>query len=97
MIAGLDQIDSTSRKEFLDLLTSWNPPQLEDEDESPPIIKWVFLSVAKPDVESALRGAIRINLDNGSNLEEQQKELHSLIAYKIRDISLKNGYSRSLE
>lgn len=97
VIAGLDQIDSSSRTEFLDLLTSWNPPVLEDEDESPPVIKWVFLSVAKPDIELALRDAIRINLDNGSNLEEQQKELHSLIAYKIRSISLKNGYSRSLE
>ncbi|CAG8980794.1 hypothetical protein HYALB_00003719 [Hymenoscyphus albidus] len=97
VVAGLDQIDSASRKVFLDLLISWNPPVMEDEDQSPPVIKWVFLSAAKPDIEMALRGAIRINLDNGSNLEEQKKELHSIIGYKIREISMKNGYSRSLE
>ncbi|CAG8955662.1 hypothetical protein HYFRA_00010926 [Hymenoscyphus fraxineus] len=97
VVAGLDQIDSASRKVFLDLLISWNPPVMEDEDQSPPVIKWVFLGAAKPDIEMALRGAIRINLDNGSNLEEQQKELHSIIGHKIREISMKNGYSRSLE
>jgi hypothetical protein len=97
LVSSLDQIDSESRKEFLNLITSWQPPDLQDEDGSAPVIKWLFLGVPRLDIQDALHNAVRINLDDGSNSANQNDALRKLVAEEVGKISKKKGYSRSLE
>lgn len=97
LVSSLDQIDSESRKEFLNLITSWQPPDLEDEDGTAPVIKWLFLGVRRQDIQDALKNAVCINLDDGSNSANQNEALRKLVAEEVGKISKKNGYSRSLE
>jgi hypothetical protein len=52
LVNSLDQIDVESRKEFLNLITSWQYPALEDEDGRAPVVKWLFLSVSRPDIQT---------------------------------------------
>jgi hypothetical protein len=97
LVSSLDQIDSESRKEFLNLITSWQPPDLEDEDGTAPVIKWLFLAVRRQDIQDALKDAVCINLDDGSNSANQNEALRKLVAEEVGKISKKKGYSRSLE
>ncbi|KAL3426988.1 hypothetical protein PVAG01_00497 [Phlyctema vagabunda] len=97
LVSGLDQIDSESRKEFLGLFASWKPPVLYDEDGSAPVVKWLFLSVSRQDIQIALRESVKINLDDGSNSTKQNDALRKLVAERINEVSSRKGYSRSLE
>lgn len=97
LVNSLDQIDSESRKEFLNLITSWKPPILDDEDGRAPVVKWLFLSVPRPDIQEALQSSVRVNLDDGSNSANQNDALRELVAEEVGKISKKKNYSRSLE
>jgi hypothetical protein len=97
LVSGFDQIDSESRKEFLGLFTGWQPPDLQDEDGRAPVVKWLFLSVPRLDIQDALQDSVRINLDDGSNSANQNDALRKLVAEEVGKISRKKGYSRSLE
>lgn len=98
LVCGLDQVDSASRKELMNLITSLRPRIQEDDNEnSGPYLKWLFLSVHREDILEALQHEMILNLDDGSNSTAQDDALHKYVSEKINELAKEKGYSRSVE
>lgn len=98
LVNGLDQIDSESRKQLLNLITSFRPVVPDDEDNpSGPFVKWFFLSVQRDDIFEVLQEAKILNLDDASNSAGQEDDLRVYVSQKVSEIAKERQYSRSLE
>lgn len=96
VVNNLDQIQSDSRKQLLDFISSFEPVVPDDEsDANGPFVKWLFLSVHRDDIQESLQKAKILNLDDGSNSVRQDDDLRAYVRQKVSAIS--SSYSRALE
>ena len=98
IISGLDQLESTSRTEFLAFVMTFHSDILANDGERDgPELKWLFLSVSRIDIREVLKSIPTLNLDDESYLTKQNDELRAHVGNSISRLSKKNHYSRSLE
>lgn len=97
VVNSLDQIESESRRQLLNKIVSFRPVIADEENnQTGPFIKWLFLSTYRDDIQEALRGSTILNMDDGSHSDKQDDDLRAYVNRRVDQIISQKGYSRPL-
>lgn len=99
VVNALNETDAESRKEFFSLLSPYLKAQQDDDNNSDEsCIKWVLLTGSpRPDIETSLRNALVIDLDNKEDVGDHlDAAVKAHISAQVDELAKKKNYGAAL-